>query len=178
MKRIIIPAIFYVALIAFLMSADMADGDLLYPKNAFSNPPSYAGKIHPVDFSREFDKLRNLLQEMLGGTFPFTIFKDLTSNASPELEILEESDHYIVKFHLPNAEKWNINVSVANGLLIITGNSNMSSKDDHDNQLFHHEQKMRNFQRSLTLPGPVMENAIDTKYEKDNLTITLPKRPI
>lgn len=177
MRRIIVSAIFCLVLVASLMPTNKADGDVYSPNTTFLNLPSNATKIHPIDFSREFDKLRDFLQEMLGigDTFPIIILKDFTNNASPEVRMLEEGDHYIVIFHIPDAEKWDINVSVANGLLILTGSANMSSMD---NQQFRHKQKMRNFQRSISLPGLVKENAIDTKHEKDHLTITLPKRPI
>jgi len=105
-------------------------------------------------------------------------FKGLTRDQaySPQIDVTEEDDAYVVRMDLPGAEPSNIEVTVHDQTLTISGTRDQSvRKERDDGTTFRFERQFGSFSRSVTLPGPVHEEAMKTEYEDGVFTVRVPK---
>ncbi|MFT7154501.1 MAG: HSP20 family protein [Alteromonas macleodii] len=92
----------------------------------------------------------------------------------PAANIKEEDAKYFVELSAPEYNKENINVSVEDDTLTITGEletENETKKEKYVKREF----RSGNFKRSFNLNGMVNLEKIDAKYEDGILKIELPK---
>lgn len=91
---------------------------------------------------------------------------------APAVDLYEEKDNFIVKAELPGMKKENIDVSLHEGALTISGERVEEKKDgsSHRSERFHGK-----FQRTVTLPTKVQGNNVTASYKDGILTISLPK---
>jgi HSP20 family protein len=92
----------------------------------------------------------------------------------PALNVWEKDDSLIVTSELPGMEPENIDISVTGTILTITGTSKTDPIKEGETYL-RQERDLGNFQRNLQLPFGVDSRAIEAKYEKGILKITLPR---
>ncbi len=93
---------------------------------------------------------------------------------SPPVDVVENSDDYVVLCELPGIAKDDLDISIANNVLTIKG----EKKAPKDNRKAYKQESWHGtFQRTLSLPAGV-ESAKDLSAElKDGvLRLTLPKR--
>ena len=73
-------------------------------------------------------------------------------------------------------EKDNIELSVENGYITITGVRDSESREESDDgRFFRAERSYGKFHRSIPLPGEIKEEGISAEYKKGVLTIKMPK---
>lgn len=94
---------------------------------------------------------------------------------SPSLDMKEEKDRYVVRMDIPGADKSNLNVSVDDRLLTVSGQIDEQRESHDGDQVLHRERRSGQFQRSVSLPGPVKASGLDAQYENGVLTVTVPK---
>ena len=98
----------------------------------------------------------------------------LLSGSAPAVDIFEDKDNFIVKAELPGMKKENIDVSLHDGSLSISGERKNEDKWE-DAEVYRAERFFGRFQRTVALPAPVAAGNIKAQYKDGILTVTLPK---
>jgi HSP20 family protein len=99
---------------------------------------------------------------------------NLLSGWTPPLDVYENKDNFVVKIELPGMKKEDIEVSLHDGSLSISGERKSETRQE-DAEVCRAERFFGRFQRSVTLPAPVAADKVNAQYKDGVLTITLPK---
>jgi HSP20 family protein len=93
-----------------------------------------------------------------------------------DFNIEDKGDGYLVKVNIPGADKNNINVSVKDQTLSVSGEQQQTRErtDDFGNILYQQQQRAA-FKRSMTLPEPVKPGSLKTRFKGDTLEIMVMK---
>lgn len=90
------------------------------------------------------------------------------------VDVYEKEDHLIIKARTAGVDKKDLNVSISEGILTISGT--LSGGDDIEGTDFHiQECYWGEFTRTLALPVPVDEEAVQAVLKEGVLTITFNK---
>jgi HSP20 family protein len=98
----------------------------------------------------------------------------LLSGWTPALDIYEDKDNLFVKVELPGMKREDIDVSLHEGSLSISGERKSEQKHE-DADVYRAERFFGRFQRTVTLPTPVAADKVKAQYKDGILTIALPK---
>jgi len=98
----------------------------------------------------------------------------LLSGWSPALDLYEDKDNLFVKAELPGMKREEIDVSLHEGSLSISGERKSEQKYK-EAEVYRTERFFGRFQRTVTLPTPVAADKVKAQYNDGILTITLPK---
>jgi HSP20 family protein len=98
-----------------------------------------------------------------------------TVTASPNFDMSEEKDRYVIKADMPGSDQSDVNVKFENQTLTVSGKRDQTLPRQKNGHILRQERVSGAFQRTMTLPGPVDEAGMKTKYENGVLTITIPK---
>jgi HSP20 family protein len=123
-----------------------------------------------------FDRLASLRDEV-NRLFDFSWpSRDtgLFSGWSPALDVFDDKDSLVVKVELPGLKKEEINLSLHEGVLTISGERKRETEKK-EGQTFRSERYFGKFQRSVTLPTAVDGNKVSAAYKDGILTVELPK---
>jgi HSP20 family protein len=93
---------------------------------------------------------------------------------APAFDVYEENDNFVVKAELPGMKKEDINVSLHEGNLIISGERKSETKSE-GAEVYRAERFFGKFQRAVALPSTVATNNVKAEYKDGILTVTLPK---
>ena len=93
---------------------------------------------------------------------------------NPALDVYEDKDNLFVKAELAGLKKEDIEVSLEDGVLTLSGERKSDEKLAAA-QAHRAERFAGRFQRSLTLPSEVKTDQVTASYTDGILTITLPK---
>jgi HSP20 family protein len=124
-----------------------------------------------------FDQLFTLRQEL--NRFMENPLAELSGQAeffndwAPALDVLEDSNNLFVVAELPGMRKEDIDISLQEGVLSITGER--QAEDRNEEETYRSERCFGRFHRSVTLPKPVSVDKIKASYKDGVLTVTLPK---
>ncbi len=92
----------------------------------------------------------------------------------PSLDLSETDSALEVRMDVPGMESKDIDIQVNGNLLTISGER--KEEREEKGKTYHRlERRVGSFSRSVTLPCPVQENAVDAQYKNGILTIKLPK---
>ena len=123
-----------------------------------------------------FDRLSTLRDEM-NRLFDFSWpSRDtgLFSGWSPALDVYDDKDNFVVSCELPGMKKEEIDLSLHDGMLTISG-ERKHENGGADGEAFRSERYFGRFQRSVTLPSLVDASKVTASYKEGVLTIQLPK---
>lgn len=98
----------------------------------------------------------------------------LFSGWAPTLDLYQDNDNVFVKVELPGMKKEEINISLHEGMLTISGERKREQKTG-EGETFRSECYYGKFHRSVTLPTMVDANTVKAAYKDGILTVTLPK---
>lgn len=98
----------------------------------------------------------------------------LLSGWTPALDVYEDKENFTVKAELPGMKKEEIEVSLHEGMLSISGERKSESKHE-EAEVYRTERFFGRFQRTVTLPATVAAEKVKAAYKDGVLTITLPK---
>lgn len=127
------------------------------------------------DMERYFDRFfRHPFSQMTPG-WPFREFPfSKVGEISPSVDIFEEGGDMVVKAELPGITKENLNVSITENTLILTGEKKQEEKVEKKN--FHRiERSYGSFTRSFRLPDNVNGEKAKASFKDGVLEIRLPK---
>jgi HSP20 family protein len=99
---------------------------------------------------------------------------NLLSGWNPALDLYEDKDNLYVKVELPGMKREDIDVSLHEGSLSISGERKSEQKHE-DAEVYRAERFFGRFQRTVTLPTPVATEKVKAQYKDGILNITLPK---
>lgn len=125
-----------------------------------------------------FDQLTNLREE-INRLFDLPSSDDWGRESeffgwAPAVDVYEDKDCVMVKAELPGMKKEDIDISLHEGSLIISG-ERKSESTVNEGESSRSERFFGRFQRSLELPRPVDPNNVKASYKDGILTVTLPK---
>jgi len=99
---------------------------------------------------------------------------DYVSAITPVVNVEETENNFQISAELPGMEKKDIQISVENNVLSISGEKKF--EDETKNKNYHRvERSYGKFHRSFKIPGGVDVNNIDASYKNGVLNLTLPK---
>ena len=98
----------------------------------------------------------------------------LLSGWAPTLDVYEDKNNFIVKAEVAGMKKEEIEVSLHEGTLTISGERKSEEKFE-DAETYRSERFFGRFHRSITLPKPVAADKVKAQYKDGVLTVTLPK---
>lgn len=129
------------------------------------------------ELSRAFDRLATLREETEGlFDSPFSPFFRTSgsfSTWSPAVDVYEDKDQFTVVAEVPGMKKEDLNITLQNGVLTISGERKREEKKpDHG---FRSERFVGRFQRSITLPASVDPSGVKATYQDGLLKVMLPK---
>lgn len=98
----------------------------------------------------------------------------LFSGWTPSLDLYEDKDNLVVKVEVPGMKREDIDVSLHEGCLSVSGERKSEEKHQ-DAEMYRTERFFGRFQRTVALPTPVAADKVKAQYQDGILTITLPK---
>ncbi len=116
------------------------------------------------DINRLFDTFMMPFERTVVG-------KDL----APKLDVAEMKDKYEIKAELPGIDEKDIDVSMDDGVLTISGEKKAEAESD-DKGYYLKECSYGSFSRSIRLPENIADDKIIAKFDKGVLMIDLPKK--
>ena len=127
----------------------------------------------PVD---ELTTMRQDLDSLWDRFFPEKPFTEgyLTHEWLPSIDLTETKDNLLVKAELPGLEAKDVEVSLTDDILTIKGEKKEEKEEKNEHHFFV-ERYTGTFERRIKLPTLVKTNAIDAKFDRGVLTISLPK---
>jgi HSP20 family protein len=121
-----------------------------------------------TDLRDEIDRLFEVPLAALGRS------SQLLSGWTPALDVYEDKDNVYVRAELPGMKKEEIDLSLHDGTLSISGERKSEDKFK-DAEVYRAERFFGRFQRTVTLPTPVAADKVKAQYKDGILTVTLPK---
>jgi len=97
----------------------------------------------------------------------------LFSGWTPVLDLYQNNDNLIAVVELPGMRKEDIEISLHDGMLTISGERKSGTPEG--DKAERTERYIGKFRRSITLPTRVDANKVSATYKDGILTITLPK---
>ena len=124
------------------------------------------------------DRWSNLRDE-LNSFFDMPFWSDVNRTGqlftgwSPALDLYQSGDHFIAMIELPGMRKEDIDISLHDGTLTISGERKHESTNG--DKAERTERYVGTFRRSIALPTQVDANKVSATYHDGILTVTLPK---
>ena len=138
------------------------------PSRGMSRP----GMLSPfLDLDRLRQEINRVFEQPLGALSQATGF---FGGWNPSVDIYDDRDHVIVKAEMPGMKREEIEVSLTNDTLTISG-ERKKEQETKGQETYRSERFFGRFQRSITLPQPVDPTRIEANYKDGVLTITCPK---
>jgi HSP20 family protein len=115
-----------------------------------------------------FGRLTNLQDEL------DRLFESPLRAWAPVLDVREDADSFVIRAELPGLKREDIEVSLQDGALVISGERKVEEKQE-GVEIHRQERFYGKFQRALTLPELVAADKVKAQYKDGILTVTLPK---
>src|SRR5512140_3460970 len=130
---------------------------------------------------REMDEAQNRLNRIFLG-FPNRIGSDEIHNLavadwSPEVDISEDDQGYLLKADLPEMKKDDVRVTVEDGILSVSG-ERKCQKEDQKKKFHRIERSFGTFRRSFTLPEDADSTKVTAEFRDGVLKVHLPTTPV
>ena len=126
---------------------------------------------------REMDETQNRLNRIFLGGFPSRIGGEIHSLAvadwSPEVDISEDDQGYLLKADLPEMKKDDVSVTVEDGILSASGERKIQ-KEDQKKKFHRTERSFDTFRRSFTLPEDTDSTKVTAEFRDGVLKVHLP----
>ncbi len=94
--------------------------------------------------------------------------------AAPAIDFTESDTRYMIAAELPGLEKTDLDISVQDGMLVLSGEKRSALDETQDN-IHVSERRYGEFQRAFSLPPDAVDSKIDAHFENGVLTITIPR---
>ena len=125
------------------------------------------------EFSRLHHQMRRLMDDMLYQVSPrFLVEQRMWS---PQMDILETAESFIIVAELSGLKREDIRISVKRNLVLIAGKRQRSPQDNAVRYL-QMEIEYGSFERTFELPVIVDETRIEAHYQDGLLNVILPKK--
>src|SRR5205809_7667908 len=130
---------------------------------------------------REMEEAQNRVNRFLGG-FPTRRGTGETHSLavadwSPEVDISQDEQEYLLKADLPEIKKDDLRVTVEDGILCVSG-ERKSEKEDQKRKFHRVERSYGSFRRSFTLPADTDSKKVTAEFRDGVLKVHLPTTAI
>jgi len=120
----------------------------------------------------EMFNIRNEFDRLLGRRGE----SETTSAWCPVVDVRESKDELALQAELPGIRSEDVNVSVENGVLTISGEKKHEIEEGQESSDYHLvERRYGRFERSFSLPRSVDAERVKAEFANGVLTVTLPK---
>jgi HSP20 family protein len=123
------------------------------------------------DFDRRMDRI---FDEVFGSSLVSYVTPETRGIFSPRMDIRESSNDIKITAEMPGIDREDIDVSVHNGILTISGEKKVE-KDEKGTDYHHVERSYGCFSRNISVPETVETDKVEAMYKNGVLTVTLPK---
>jgi HSP20 family protein len=128
------------------------------------------------DLGQTFDRfaaLRDEMDRLFDGSFgPVFRTPGSFSRWAPALDVYQDKDQFTVVAELPGLKKEDIELSLQDGVLTISGERKQEKKSEEG---YRNERFFGRFQRSVTLATSVDGDKVKATYQDGILKVVLPK---
>lgn len=139
--------------------------------------PSYEWEMEGWDPYKEMERIQRRIDRWFNymwRTMPGVEFKRIEI-FEPQIDLTETENEYIVTCDLPGMNKEEINVSVIDNYLTISGTRIIKKEETKEGGYSYQERKCGYFKRTVLLPGSVDENNVKAEYTNGILNIRIQK---
>lgn len=154
---------------------DVRNGD---PVDPWSSDPFGSGTWDPFQEMQNMrQRMDSIFNESFGRFDNNLLFQDSLSplTSAPQGDLSETDEEYIVQFDMPDLEESSVDVSIEDSRLTIKASRQQGHEEEVNGRVIRRERRTEQFQRSLTLPSPVVEAKLATEYKDGVFTIRIPK---
>ena len=124
--------------------------------------------------TREVDSLQSEVNRVFDAFFGNGAGTGRTRRWVPAMDLVEKEKEYEVSAELPGIDEKNVEIKVANHMLIIKGEKE-EEKEEKQKDYYLSERRYGSFQRSFAVPEGVDADKIEASFVKGVLTVKLPK---
>ena len=97
-------------------------------------------------------------------------------NLLPATDITENEHAFVVKADLPGIKKDDINITLEDGILTISGESKSETEQKNGDRVIRQERRYGKYVRSMQLNHQVDESQVEASYKDGVLKLVLPKK--
>jgi HSP20 family protein len=132
---------------------------------------------------REMDEAQNRFNPFFLAGFPNRmgsgpeIHSLAVADWSPEVDISEDDQGYLLKADLPEMKKDDVRVTVEDGILSVSG-ERKCQKEDQKKKFHRIERSFGTFRRSFTLPEDADSTKVTAEFRDGVLKVHLPTTPV
>lgn len=116
----------------------------------------------------------NNLDEVLNDLMGWNKSGGILRSWAPNVDIAENPDSYEIHAELPGMREEDINLTLNNNILTISGEKKREVQEEKDN-FVRVERSYGKFERSFSLPNNILGDRVSANYSDGVLKITLPK---
>ena len=120
-------------------------------------------------------KTNNIFRNILNDDFDAFFAKQLNSNFSPAVNVVEGKENFRLEFAVPGFTKNDFNVKLDGDLLTISGEKK-NEVNKEDEKFTMREFSHSSFSRTFTLPETVDSSKINAEYHDGILKLMIPKK--
>ncbi len=102
------------------------------------------------------------------------LWQRMERELEPVVDFVERPDRYEITAELPGMDEKNVEVRLAGGNLIVSGEKR-EEKEEKDANYYMSERRYGSFQRSFPLPDAIDPSKVTATFTKGVLTVALPK---
>ena len=121
-----------------------------------------------------FSNLRDHFNRFFDQSFPTRSSAESFGDWAPALDAFEDKDKYVVSLEIPGMKKEDINVTVHDGVLTVSGERKVE-KSANEGAVHRSERFYGKFSRSVSLPSAVRADKVGAAYRDGVLTVEIPK---
>jgi HSP20 family protein len=132
------------------------------------------GRYRGRGFYDPLSEMNRLFGEMFGGTVQQQVGTTQAPHAewAPTIDVLQRNEDIVVRAELPGARPEDVDITVHNGILTISGRREEERQEERGGYLVR-ERRSGSFRRSLQLPQDVDESKVNARFENGVLTVTI-----
>ena len=124
----------------------------------------------------DLDLFGGNIDRIFNNFFDLKPFEDFKLDWSPSIDVEEDKNFIKIKAEVPGIEEKDLQVSLENNVLTISGEKKEEiKKDDKKGKAILTERKFGSFSRSISVPEDIKSDKIEASYKNGILTLILPK---
>lgn len=110
--------------------------------------------------------------------FPRLGGRSVSGFLEPTIDVVSEDQAHTINIEILGVDQDDVQVEVKDGILTISGEKKADVEEQEHDKLTHRECSYGNFQRTLSLPEDVDEDAIKANFKNGVLMLTLPRKEL
>ena len=124
-----------------------------------------------INMFNMFDDVEKMINQAFGHSI---LNKEIASHMQPLLDVYETDSTIVATLELPGVDKKDVEVSISNGFLTISGERKNISGEAAEGRVWQ-ETSFGTFKRTFEVTEAVVEDKIKAQFKNGVLKISLPK---